>query len=372
MAELPPEIHVAIIETLNVDIEDDRKTLLNLLVVSRYWNSLALPKLYRDVSIDLLRRRSNPHNVDKLKCLLRGAAPNPGWQFTTSMVLKAQDDFLNQHCEDTVIGLMQGLIPYLVNVRRLGLWLKVPPVDAQILLSLPPRAPLTHLTLKNCSLRAEDIVQLLSARPTLRWLVLYSSGRDGPSRDILLPAGALPCLRYLAMSTVEVIAFDGPLPSLVCLELRSPSSTYMPPDRIYRALSCFTSIVACSLVNFPSLNISEVLPRLPNLKYLRLQIFLDPTFDYSILSATKLTYLLSFARHGVAQMIGPKVFEFVESMVVVDVNMPGSTLARMYHGEIHHPEYRRAGDWNAWWEEAERVVGFVNQLSTARSAGHLG
>ncbi len=274
MTELPPEIHVAIIETLSLDDEDDRKTLLSLLVVSRYWNSLALPKLYRDVSINLLRRRSNPHHVDKLKSLLRAGGPNPGWQFTTSMVLKAQEDFFNKHRNDAVIGLMEGLIPFLGNVRRLGLWLKDPPVDAQILLSLPPRAPLTHLTLKNCSLFAEDIVQLLSARPTLQWLVLYSTGRHGPSRDIRLHAGALPCLRFLAMSTVEVIAFDGHLPSLVCLEMRSPSSSYMPPDRIYRALPCFTSIVACSLVNFPSLNISEVLPQLPNLKYLRLQTFL--------------------------------------------------------------------------------------------------
>ncbi|KAL4257920.1 hypothetical protein AB1N83_012786 [Pleurotus pulmonarius] len=371
MTELPPEIHVAIIETLSVHDEDDRKTLLSLLVVSRYWNSLAPPKLYRDVSINFIRRRSNPHHVDKLKSLLRAGGPNPGWQFTTSMVLRAQEDFFNKHRDGAVIGLMQGLIPFLHNVRRLRLCLKDPPVDAQILLSLPPRAPLTHLTLKNCSLCAEDIVRLLSARPTLRWLVLYSSGSHGPSRDIRLHAGALPCLRYLAVSILQVISFDKPLPSLVCLEMRHPSSTYMPPDRIYRALPYFTSIVACSLVNFPSLNISEVLPQLPNLKYLGRQTFLEPSFDYSILSATKLTYLLSFARHAVATMIGPNVFQFVESMVVVDVNMPSHTLARMYHGVIHYPEYRRAGDWNAWWEEAKRAVEFVNQLSTARSADHL-
>ena len=65
-------------------------------------------------------------------------------------------------------------------------------------------------------------------------------------------------------------------------------------------------------------------------------------------------------------MIGPKVFESVKTMVVVDVNMPGYTLARMYHGEIHHPEYHRAGDWNAWWEEAERVVGFVSKSKGMR------
>ncbi|KDQ27208.1 hypothetical protein PLEOSDRAFT_158892 [Pleurotus ostreatus PC15] len=366
MTELPPEIHIAIIEEFDVDVDDDRKTILALLLVSRYWNSLALPKLYREITMHLLSSRFISHNIQRLRCLLRNIDNNAGLQFTTSFVLKAQTHAFDINPDDNLSDIMGRLISFFFNIRRLGLWMDKPSVNVRSLQSLPSSAPLTHLTLNNCSLSVDDLRQFLSAHPTLQWLALYSSKRSESSQDIQLPASALPHLLYLAMSIFEVVSFDKPLPSLVCLEIRSMTSTCISLDQIAtmrQAAPCFNSIVACSLVNFPFVNISSALHHFPSLKYLRLQSFLDESFDYNILSATKLTYLLCYAWRGEANLVAPKVFESVKTMTVVDVGMPGSTRARMYNGEIQYPIYHRAGNWNAWWEEAERAVEFVNRLS---------
>lgn len=387
MPELPPEIHIAIIEEFDVDNDDDRKTILALLLVSRYWNSLALPKLYREITMFLLNTRSISHNIHRLRCLLRNVDHNPGLQFTTSFVLKAQAHSIGHNPDDSFSDLLERLTPFFFNLRRLGLWMERPLVNVRSLQPLPSSAPLTHLTLKNCSLSVDDVRQFLSAHPTLQWLALYSSKRSESSPDIQLPASALPHLLYLSMSILEVVSFDKPLPSLICLEIRSLTSIYMSLDRIAamrQAAPCFNSIVACSLVNFPFVNISAVLHHFPSLKYLRLQSFLvryivlalllsahaiaqDDSFDYNILSATKLTYLLCYSRRGGANTIAPKVFESVKTMMVVDVDMPGCIKSRMYNGEIHYPVYHRAGNWNAWWEEAERAVEFVSKPRGVRT-----
>lgn len=85
-------------------------------------------------------------------------------------------------------------------------------------------------------------------------------------------------------------------------------------------------------------------------------ILQDKNFKYSTLSTTKLKYLRCYSHRKVAKVVGHKVFEVVKTMLVVDIDIPGSISARMYNGNIHDRAYSRAGDWDAWWKGAERAV----------------
>ncbi|KDQ26153.1 hypothetical protein PLEOSDRAFT_1107019 [Pleurotus ostreatus PC15] len=227
------------------------------------------------------------------------------------------------------------------------MWLKDALVDARILQSLSSSAPLTQPRLAEYRLSSDEFRQFLY--------------------DVQLPTGALPRLFYLATPVWEMAPFKNPIPSLFCLSIDYIPPTDMSVDRI-RALqqtaTSFASIAACSLINFPFDNISHsylisqifntsgydhpscVVPS--SYRFTRLSsiaILQDKNFKYSTLSTTKIKYLQCYSHRKVAKLVGHKVLEVVKTMLVVDIDIPGSISARMYNSNVHDRVYTRAGDW---------------------------
>ncbi|KAJ8700673.1 hypothetical protein PTI98_003681 [Pleurotus ostreatus] len=219
MPQLPNEVLLAIVALCL-----DRKTLLNLAVVSRVTNAMSLRCIYQDITLPFEDNMSS-----RISMLRRDVHTNPGVQFTTTFAI-----YFSKHClhyEESRAHIEQ-IIPYLVNLKRLCLTRQA--TSPGVLSLLPNSVRLTHLFLDRgtCS---EGLSRFLLRHPALESVSLINDDIQG--HTIELDARHLPKLHSLAIAFDESVHIKSPMPSVVNLSM----------------LSCGVSC-GRKVLDFPSLN----------------------------------------------------------------------------------------------------------------------
>ncbi|KDQ28585.1 hypothetical protein PLEOSDRAFT_1082633 [Pleurotus ostreatus PC15] len=375
---LPPEILLAIVN----ELVSDRRTLLDLLFVSRQFHSLALQPLYHEIAFRM--DRPDESLIKKLCSLARNAERNPGMRFTTSFsfVLKghrAAPPNLFYEMEEAI----KRIVPVLVAVRRICISMHAS-VNAQILWPLPVGAPLTHLRVHECSLKSEYLRRFLSSRPALQSLEIDCFAYGTWRMNLVpykLPPGSFPPLRSLSVPLRELAYFETPPPSLINLDLSEPTyALERNPETLRQLIMPFTSIRALSFSNVLLFSVS-LLPQLPNLEYLRL----DETFVrccppchisyafgitqakpmiHGLLTTTRLKYIRCLE----SEDLGHDLFGASGTLVVADIASRRDHTYRMCRGVDNSvPLNDHWDEWEGWWERAQRAVTNAERSSLSMS-----
>ncbi|KAL4258025.1 hypothetical protein AB1N83_009888 [Pleurotus pulmonarius] len=353
--KLPPEILLAIVD----ELAKDRKALLTLIFVSHQFHSLALQPLYSEISfcMDWI----DESLIDKLGSLARYAESNPGMKLTAtfSFILTLHDD--DSPTPFVEIGdAIKLIVPSLVAVRRLCIFMPGS-VDARILWPLAVGAPLTHLTILECSLQSEYLRHFLNSRPALQSLRIdcfrYGTWRMNriPNK---LPAGSFPPLRSLSLPLRELVYFESPLRSLTNLDLSESGygSPETNPETLRQMIKPFASVRALSYRKALLPSITSILSQLPNLEYL----WLKQAFVMPMIAALPSTSKLSYIRCGSPPNLnlGSALFAALQTLMVVDITTSPDRIYRMYRGvdNLDLLPSDHSDEWDGWWERAERAV----------------
>ncbi|KAL4264268.1 hypothetical protein AB1N83_005721 [Pleurotus pulmonarius] len=336
MSQLPNELLRAIVAHL------ERKTLLDLTIVSKRIHAMALPILYKDITF---------HLEDELpiSLLRRDIQTNAGIQYTKAFAIYFFPCYFDDY--DEIRADIDYIIPYLVNVRRLCLTRQC--ASPGVLSLLPTSARLTHLILDHthCS---EDLSQFLSCNPTLESIAIHNGDLvDG--HVIELVARNLPKLYSLEIVLNDLVHIQSPMPSITNLGILDIESI---------SASGF-------LLNFPSLRrlclpesglpaVLALASFLPNIEFLEVY----PMDQESRLIASDFAPFskLKYVKYGmiiVRNSLPLELFDSVKSLVVVDAADPHTT-SRWFRGSITPLKHDTPGDdaylWEGWWDYEEALI----------------
>lgn len=199
----PIEIPNEILSLFVDELANDHKTLLALLFVSRPFNALALPHIYREIyCVTPYEPRFFPPAL-----LLQGIDTNPGLQSTrgfgflypggSSPAAKRQRNILGT------------ILPYLGGLERLCITSdSMTLVEPQAHRLIPTTARLTRLRLDSPFILG-DLLNFLECQPELESLTLgFDLTAVGALCTTRLSAGALPNLRSLRAPFEVVLYFS--------------------------------------------------------------------------------------------------------------------------------------------------------------------
>ncbi|KDQ32882.1 hypothetical protein PLEOSDRAFT_1080339 [Pleurotus ostreatus PC15] len=298
MSQLPNEL-LQVIVTYS-----ERKTLLNLTVISKRINAMALPILYRDItfhikdelSISLLR-----HNIQA----------NRGIKYTKAFAIYFFPCYFEGY--DEVRANVDCIIPYLVNVRRLCLTRQS--ASPGVLSRLPASAQLTDLILDHTHCW-KDLPQFLSCNPTLEAIAIHNSDNNG--RVIELAASNLPKLRTLEITFNELVHIKGPMPSVANLSVHPfPWSGRATGHVVLN----FPSICSLSLPHADLPVVFSLAPSLPNLEFLRVSFgnsdVRPNASDFAVFP--KLRYVRFVLHRFSDEGLALELFHAVQSLVIMEV-----------------------------------------------------
>ncbi|KAF4603245.1 hypothetical protein EYR38_003657 [Pleurotus pulmonarius] len=343
MSQLPNELLRAIVAHL------ERKTLLDLTIVSKRIHAMALPILYKDITF---------HLEDELpiSLLRRDIQTNAGIQYTKAFAIYFFPCYFDDY--DEIRADIDYIIPYLVNVRRFCLTRQC--ASPGVLSLLPTSARLTHLILDHthCS---EDLSQFLSCNPTLESIAIHNGDLvDG--HVIELVARNLPKLYSLEIVLNDLVHIQSPMPSITNLGILDIESI---------SASGF-------LLNFPSLRrlclpesglpaVLALASFLPNIEFLEVY----PMDQESRLIASDFAPFskLKYVKYGmiiVRNSLPLELFDSVKSLVVVDAADPHTT-SRWFRGSITPLKHDTPGDdaylWEGWWDYEEALIEEANTFA---------
>ncbi|KAF4593477.1 hypothetical protein EYR38_009192 [Pleurotus pulmonarius] len=386
MQGLPPEITSTIFAELHRDKPDDnREALHSLLLVSKHMNQFALRAIYEEITP---ATRICDDALDMLRSLSRYAANNPGLRLTAAFSFTLKRGYAGVKIPYGEINHLLGRIfPFLANVRRVAISFQEGLVDVRFLRSIPSRAPLTHLKVEQCSLGSDDLRHLLAARPALEWVHIYSPGKPQPCKQVSLPAGALPRLAFLSIPAKDTVFFEHPLPSLTNLDLDALYMSQIHEPSIVHLLTPYAAVTSCHLSNIYTINIAPFLASLPRLEYLwigRTTLVVRPPvypplvsmlthnmfwrrsqddrLHCSVFSGIRLRYLRCCVYSEAAVAFGRRMFDCVETLVVVDVTSePLQSTIRLCQGRYQGPVFYKSGAWTRWWEDAKGIVEIIEE-----------
>ncbi|KAF4608065.1 hypothetical protein EYR40_000408 [Pleurotus pulmonarius] len=334
MPQLPNEILLAIVAHCL-----DRKTLLNLTVVSKVTNAMSLRCIYHDIALPF--EDNTPSQISMLR---RDVHTNPGVQFTTAFAI-----YFSEHClhyEESRAHIEQ-IVPYLVNLKRLCLTRQA--TSPRVLSLLPNSVRLTHLFLDRTS--SEGLSRFLLRHPTLESISL--SNDDIQGHTIELDARDLPKLHSLAIAFDASVHITNPMPSVVNLSMLSCGMS------CGHEVSNFPSLNSLSVQQFDLRSVLSLAPFLPNLQFLQV-IFLngDPpphSSDFDKFSALiYVEYRGIIVEHNVVF----DLFNAVQSLVVFEASTYYHTLCweRDFTVPIEEVTDNRDSLWEQWWERPKQLV----------------
>ncbi|KAL4259988.1 hypothetical protein AB1N83_010658 [Pleurotus pulmonarius] len=346
MQGLPPEILSTIFAELDGDKPDNREALHSLLLVSKHMNQFALRAIYEEITF---ATRICDDALDMLRSLSRYATNNPGLRLTAAFSFTLKRGYAGVKIPYGEINHLLGRIfPFLANVRRVAISFQEGLVDVRFLRSIPSRAPLTHLKVEQCSLGSDDLRHLLAARPALEWVHIYSPDKPQPCKQVSLPAGALPRLAFLSIPAKDTVFFEHPLPSLTNLDLDALYMSQIHESSIVHLLAPYAAVTSCHLSNIYTINIAPFLASLPRLEYLWIgrTKLMDNRLHCSVFSGIRLRYLRCCVYSEAAVAFGRRMFDCVETLVVVDV--PGTGVLQVW-------------GMDARWEDAKGIVEIIEE-----------
>ncbi|KAG9226792.1 hypothetical protein CCMSSC00406_0009710 [Pleurotus cornucopiae] len=298
MSQLPNELLQVIVAY------SERKTLLNLTVISKRINAMALPILYRDITF---------HIKDKLSISLlrRDIQANRGIQYTKAFAIYFFPCYFEGY--DEVRADVDCIIPYLVNVKRLCLTRQS--ASPGVLSRLPASAQLTDLILDHthCS---KDLPRFLSCNPTLEAIAIHNSDND--LRVIELAASNLPKLRTLEFAFNELVHIKGPMPSVANLSVHPFPCSLRTTGHV---VLNFPSICSLSLPHVDLPVVFSLAPSLPNLEFLRVSFgnsnVRPNASDFAVFP--KLSYVKFVLHRFSDEGLALELFHAVQSLVIMEV-----------------------------------------------------
>lgn len=254
MATLPVEILIAIVDHL-ANIDDGIKSSLSVLLrVSRQFNAIALPRLYRELIWPALEEGA----LAAFEKFYVTAKTNPGIRFTTSYSFLIHQMYIfDQYCHKY----FAHVLPHLVNVRRLSLALPhhriIPP---QFLWTLPPTAKLTHLIIDGL-LDWDGFLEFTASCPTLEFVVIQTE----QTGQRALTNSRLPKLQSLETNAANLLLFG----DMNSLENLSTSGVWSAStvEHVVRNFPALRTLWLDGAERHAAINL---IPQCPNLDYLAL------------------------------------------------------------------------------------------------------
>ncbi|KAL4258742.1 hypothetical protein AB1N83_011531 [Pleurotus pulmonarius] len=322
MSGLPNDVLSYIVETVhNVD------TQWALLTVCRQMSRLILASIYRDLSfthddfLEPFNGRNDPKYVLVLTKLTLGAASNPNLRYTTSFY------FNGATSHDKTNHLIRAVLPFLVNLRRLGL--TCPYVSPETLSPIiPTTTKLTHLILGTTHY-SPSFVNLIESHPTLRVIRVYLTDRQpsGSRQQTYEGPISINAIPHIASITVPIESVKqlGHRPTVTDACLLIAIDEPLSVEALDEVAELLPSLRAVHIPEFDDLSITaSLLHRLASVEYLRLDCPYGQTAppDWSLLSMTKLKYLQlgDISEVGEPEDVARSIFDAIGTMVLVDLD----------------------------------------------------
>ncbi|KAL4264248.1 F-box domain-containing protein [Pleurotus pulmonarius] len=337
MSQLPNELLQAIVS------HSERTSLLNLAIVSKRFNALAIPILYQDIIFHI-------KDVIPISLLRRDIHTNQGIQYTKAFAIHFFPCHFDGH--DQVRADVDYIIPHLVNIRRLCLARQC--VSPGVLSRLPASVQLTDLILDHthCS---QDLPRFLLCNPTLEAVAVHNSANDG--RAIELAASNLPKLRTLEIAFNELVHIKGPMPSVANLSVHP-----FPLDRraTGHIVLNFPSLCSLSLPHVDLPVVFSLAQSLPNLEFLRVSFgnsnVRPNASDFAVFS--KLRYMRFVLHRFSDEGLALELFHAVQSLVIMEVCNHYNNLRWVRSSDTPVEGSDALNDnrpiWGEWWVERAR------------------